>query len=139
MSNLNSAPALFGGEWNLARLFRAETERDFRYTLNLRRGTQVVRERSAKPSYASSILARASKISSWLIWLFLFLCPSAFAQGGTPYYTNDPGTPGNLQWEINLGYMPFLYPDRSIAHTADVDINFGLGDQIHPSKMRGSN
>jgi len=130
MSNLNSAPALLGGEWNLARLFRAETGRDFRYTLNLRRGTQVVRERSAKPSYASSILARASNIFSRLVWLLVFLSPSVFAQGGPPYYTNDPGTPGNLQWEINLAYMPFLYPDHSIAHTPDVDINFGLGDRI---------
>jgi hypothetical protein len=130
MSNLNSAPALLGGEWNLARLFRADTGRDFRYTLNLRRGTQVVWERSAKPSYASSILARASKISSRLIWLLVFSCPAIFAQGGPPYYTNDPGTPGNLQWEINLAYMPFLYPDHSVAHAPDVDINFGLGDRI---------
>jgi hypothetical protein len=62
--------------------------------------------------------------------LLVFLSPSVFAQGGPPYYTNDPGTPGNLQWEINLAYMPFLYPDHSIAHTPDVDINFGLGDRI---------
>jgi hypothetical protein len=130
MANSNSTPALFNGEWNHARAFRAETEPDFRYTFNLRRGTQVVRERSAKPSYASSILARASNIFSRLVWLLVFLSSSVFAQGGPPYYTNDPGTPGNLQWEINLAYMPFLYPDHSIAHTPDVDINFGLGDRI---------
>ncbi|MGB7602071.1 MAG: hypothetical protein WBM24_17315 [Candidatus Sulfotelmatobacter sp.] len=53
-----------------------------------------------------------------------------FAQGGPPYYTNDPGTPGNLNWEINLGYMPFLYSDQSVSHTPDVDINFGIGDRI---------
>jgi hypothetical protein len=64
MASLNSMPASFGREWNPARVFRAETGCDFRYTLNLRRGTQVVRERSAKPLYASSILARASRISS---------------------------------------------------------------------------
>ena len=52
------------------------------------------------------------------------------AQGGPPYYTNDPGTPGNKQWEINLGYMPFLFNANSISHTPDVDINFGLGDRI---------
>lgn len=55
---------------------------------------------------------------------------SAFAQGGPPYYTNDPGTPGNHNWEINFGYMPFLYSDRSVSHTPDVDINFGVGDRI---------
>jgi hypothetical protein len=55
---------------------------------------------------------------------------SAFAQGGPPYYTNDPGTPGNLNWEINLGYMPFFYSDQSVSHIPDVDINFGVGDRI---------
>ena len=130
MVNLVSTPATLGAAWNRAGALRAETEPDFRYTFNLRRGTQVVRERSAKPSYASSILARASNIFSRLIWLLILLCPSVFAQGGPPYYTNDPGTPGNLQWEINLAYLPFLYPDHSIAHTPDVDINFGIGDRI---------
>jgi len=52
------------------------------------------------------------------------------AQGGPPYYTTDPGTPGNKNWEINLGYMPFLFNGTSVAHTPDLDINFGLGDRI---------
>jgi hypothetical protein len=55
---------------------------------------------------------------------------SAFAQGGPPYYTNDPGTPGNFNWEINLGYMPFLYTNQSVSHIPDVDINFGIGERI---------
>jgi hypothetical protein len=55
---------------------------------------------------------------------------SAFAQGGPPYYTNDPGTPGNFNWEINIGYMPFYYSNQSVSHTPDVDINFGVGDRI---------
>jgi hypothetical protein len=60
----------------------------------------------------------------------VFVTISARAQGGPPYYTNDPGTPGNHNWEINLGYMPFLYSDQSISHVPDVDINFGVGDRI---------
>lgn len=62
----------------------------------------------------------------------LLVCASlpAFAQGGPPYYTNDPGTPGDLNWEINLGYMPFLYSDQSVSHPPDVDINFGVGERI---------
>jgi hypothetical protein len=64
--------------------------------------------------------------------LAAFACAASplFAQGGPPYYTNDPGTPGNMQWEVNLGYMPFLYSTQSIAHTLDADMNFGLGDRI---------
>ncbi len=61
---------------------------------------------------------------------FFLSATSALAQGGPPYYTNDPGTPGHLNWEINLGYMPFLYSDQSVSHTPDIDINFGVGERI---------
>jgi hypothetical protein len=57
-------------------------------------------------------------------------CLPAFAQGGPPYYTNDPGTPGNLDWEINVGYIPYFYSGQSVAHTPDLDINFGVGDRV---------
>jgi hypothetical protein len=66
-----------------------------------------------------------------ILALFLALAAnSAFAQGGPPYYTNDPGTPGHLNWEINLGYMPFFYSNQSVSHVPDVDINFGVGDRV---------
>lgn len=61
---------------------------------------------------------------------FSWAATSTFAQGGPPYYTNDPGTPGHLNWEINLGYMPFYYSSQSVSHTPDVDINFGVGERI---------
>jgi len=64
------------------------------------------------------------------VQFFLLAATCAFAQGGPPYYTNDPGTPGHLNWEVNLGYMPFLYSGQSITHTPDVDINFGVGECI---------
>ena len=70
----------------------------------------------------------------WHSWLLLgFVCiasAAALAQGGPPYYTNDPGTPGSFNWEINVGYMPFYYTNQSVSHTPDLDINFGLGDRI---------
>jgi len=65
----------------------------------------------------------------WIL-VFLLAAPCALAQGGPPYYTNDPGTPGNLNWEINLGYMPFFFIGQSVSHVPDVDINFGVGDRI---------
>ncbi|MGA9304693.1 MAG: hypothetical protein WBW31_04735, partial [Candidatus Sulfotelmatobacter sp.] len=58
------------------------------------------------------------------------VAPRTAAQGGPPYYTNDPGTPGKLNWEINLGYMPFFYSNQSVSHVPDLDINFGVGDRI---------
>lgn len=66
-----------------------------------------------------------------LLWAFLLLAAcEALAQGGPPYYTNDPGTPGKMNWEINLGIMPFLYNGQSTTHTPDVDINFGPNDRV---------
>jgi hypothetical protein len=69
-------------------------------------------------------------LRSLIVLAFFFAATSAFAQGGPPYYTNDPGTPGNLNWEINLGYMPFYFSGQSVSHTPDVDINFGIGDRV---------
>jgi hypothetical protein len=67
--------------------------------------------------------------SAWLLLWIIRPC-SLEAQGGPPYYTNDPWTPGHLRWEINVSYMPFLSPDQSMTHTPDLDLNFGLGDRI---------
>ena len=65
-----------------------------------------------------------------LLLSLLLAAASAFAQGGPPYYTNDPGTTGPFNWEINIAYMPFLYSNQSVSHTPDVDINFGVGERI---------
>jgi hypothetical protein len=87
---------------------------------------------SRDPSSHSVLLPIAKSVATLraLTLFLLFPAASAVAQGGPPYYTNDPGTPGHLNWEINLGYMPFYYSDQSVSHTPDVDINFGIGDRI---------
>src|SRR5581483_3160577 len=54
----------------------------------------------------------------------------AAAQGGPPYYTNDPITPGPSRWEINVGYIPLLATDQSTRRMPDVDINYGAGERI---------
>ncbi len=58
-------------------------------------------------------------------------CPGiAFAQAGPPYMTNDPGTPGHGNWEINLAVAPSLSRDGADLQVPQVDLNFGLGDRI---------
>jgi hypothetical protein len=83
------------------------------------------------------LTAAIPRISVALVVLMLFVlmfsilwAAPALAQGGPPYYTNDPGTPGHLNWEINLGYMPFFYKGQSVSHVPDLDINFGVGERI---------
>jgi hypothetical protein len=54
----------------------------------------------------------------------------ASAQGGPPMRTDDPGTPGNRNWEINIG----LTTDRRMSErqfeTPELDINYGAGDRV---------
>jgi len=52
------------------------------------------------------------------------------AQGGPPFLTNDPGTPGNANWEINLAAMPILARDVAAWQIPQVDLNFGVGDRV---------
>lgn len=55
---------------------------------------------------------------------------AAFAQGGPPMLTDDPGTPGPGHWEINLA----LSQERtSVERATDLpilDLNYGVGDRI---------
>src|SRR4029077_7489805 len=62
--------------------------------------------------------------------LFLACFQSAFGQGGPPLLTDDPGTPGNGNWEINMAYFQvFTREDRDIEAPL-LDINYGWGDRI---------
>jgi hypothetical protein len=90
----------------------------------------MYRKRSESRAAASALLQFRLRTIHFICALVICASSMSFAQGGPPYYTNDPGTPGNKSWEINFGYMPFFYRGDSISHTPDVDINFGLGDRI---------
>ncbi|MGA8632227.1 MAG: hypothetical protein WBE56_06385 [Terracidiphilus sp.] len=54
----------------------------------------------------------------------------AHAQGGPPFITDDPGTPGNRNWEINFGWIGDHNPGQSYYEIPDVDMNYGFGDRI---------
>jgi hypothetical protein len=52
------------------------------------------------------------------------------AQGAPPLLTTDPQTPGNGNWEINLGVMPVLRQHQNLFQVPQIDVNFGLGDRL---------
>jgi hypothetical protein len=54
----------------------------------------------------------------------------AHAQGGPPFITDDPGTPGNKHWEINFGWIADHNPANATYQTPDIDMNYGWGDRI---------
>ncbi|MGA2351179.1 MAG: hypothetical protein ABSF70_12160 [Terracidiphilus sp.] len=67
--------------------------------------------------------------------LLLLLLPlvgalPAHAQGGPPFITDDPGTPGNRHWEINFGWIADHNPGNAYYQLPDIDMNYGWGDRI---------
>jgi hypothetical protein len=95
---------------------------------------EVTEPREGASHLPPSAIATQRPTAMWrrllLILALSLAARTGWAQGGPPFYTNDPGTPGNHHWEINLGYMPFFYSDQSASHIPDVDLNFGIGERI---------
>jgi hypothetical protein len=54
----------------------------------------------------------------------------ARAQGGPPFLTDDPGTPGNRHLEVNLGWIANHNPANASYQLPDFDFNYGWGDRI---------
>ncbi len=74
---------------------------------------------------------RSLWLASSLVFALLVLLPVASrAQGGPPFRTDDPETPGNQHWEINFGWIGDRNPTAGAYQVPDFDINYGLGDRI---------
>jgi hypothetical protein len=58
------------------------------------------------------------------------LCGVACAQGGPPFKTDDPETPGNKHWEINFGWIGERSVSEGSYSIPDIDLNYGLGNRI---------
>jgi len=54
----------------------------------------------------------------------------ALAQGGPPLVTDDPETPGDAHWEINIAAIGMLTRGQWDVDAPDADINYGLGERI---------
>ena len=56
--------------------------------------------------------------------------PLALAQGGPPFRSDDPDTPGNKNWEINIVLTGDRNPSEGSYATPNIDVNYGLGNRI---------
>src|SRR5580658_3672642 len=65
-----------------------------------------------------------------LVFVMTILTVAVRAQGGPPFRTDDPETPGNQHWEINFGFIGDRNPSAGAYQVPDFDINYGLGDRI---------
>jgi|KBSMisStaDraftv2_1062788.scaffolds.fasta_scaffold06101_6 hypothetical protein len=53
-----------------------------------------------------------------------------FAQGGPPFRTDDPDTPGNRNWELNFGLLGQRNPFAGEYEVPNIDLNYGLGHRV---------
>jgi hypothetical protein len=54
----------------------------------------------------------------------------ARGQGGPPMITDDPGTPGDKKWEINLALAFEHRPGETSTDLPAIDLNYGVGEHI---------
>ena len=81
-------------------------------------------------SRSISIIWMRSIFRFFLVHMTVAGAALAHAQGGPPFITDDPGTPGNRQWEINLGLTGNHNPAHASYQLPSIDINYGWGDRI---------
>ncbi len=56
--------------------------------------------------------------------------PAMFGMGSPPLITDDPGTPGDKHWEINLGVSTEKRPGLQSSELPLIDLNYGIGDRL---------
>jgi hypothetical protein len=52
------------------------------------------------------------------------------ASAGPPLLTDDPNTPGDKHWEINVAFTLNEYQTESTYEVPLLDVNYGVGDHI---------
>ena len=67
-----------------------------------------------------AILTAVALIRGSLVW----------AQGGPPFVTDDPATPGDGHFEINIAASASQQRDSRTLVGPDVDLNYGWGERI---------
>jgi Putative MetA-pathway of phenol degradation len=70
--------------------------------------------------------------SRWLLAVAFFLSATAacMAQGGPPMRSDDPGTPGSGNLEVNIAATADRRPDERVYETPLLDFNYGLGERM---------
>ncbi len=62
---------------------------------------------------------------------------AVFAQGGPPMITDDPGTPGDGKFEINLAVAIEHRAGETSFDAPAIDINYGVGERIQLTLQGG--
>jgi hypothetical protein len=78
---------------------------------------------------------RSRKVIAIAVWLIV--ATIAHGQGGPPMITDDPGTPGDGKFEINLALAFEHRPGVTTVDSPGIDINYGVGDRIQLTLQGG--
>lgn len=71
-----------------------------------------------------------NKISLGIMFLFILFPYFCRAQGGPPMVTDDPGTPGDGHWEINIASLLAVTSEGDLINAPYIDANYGWGDHV---------
>ena len=77
-----------------------------------------------------SVGARLPKITVLLVAAVLAAADRASAQGGPPLITDDPYTPGDGNWEVNVAVTFEQRKDERVLEAPLLDVNYGLGERL---------
>jgi len=64
------------------------------------------------------------------LFVIYFLLTVGSASAGPPLLTDDPDTPGDKHWEINVAFILNKYQTESTYEAPNLDLNYGLGNNI---------
>ncbi|MFL6521240.1 MAG: hypothetical protein ACJ8NS_13540 [Chthoniobacterales bacterium] len=78
---------------------------------------------------------RSRNLIAIAVWLIV--ATIARGQGGPPMITDDPGTPGDGKFEINLALAFEHRPGVTTVDSPGIDINYGVGDRIQLTLQGG--
>jgi hypothetical protein len=81
------------------------------------------------------LIPRSRKLIAVALWLLAV--GSVRGQGGPPMLTDDPGTPGDGKFEINLAIAFEHRPNETSFDAPTIDINYGVGDRIQLNLQGG--
>ncbi len=65
-----------------------------------------------------------------LLALLAALSLPSWGQGGPPFIGDDPGTPGDGNWEVNVAAYAERHPTERIYNAPILDANYGWGSRI---------
>ena len=71
------------------------------------------------------------RLTACVLWgAFLSFSALGLAQGGPPFRSDDPDTPGNRNWEINIFAAADRNPAAGSYEVPNVDFNYGVGHRV---------